>query len=204
MPHPDIPCVILRRHASWRLARRATPHQRTVVRHRIFCHIVWRTRGNAEVIDAGLARFLCRFLRAVARRERARVLEIGLVADHVHMLVRLHPLTGVSRLMQRCKGGSSYLAGRERTAAPGGTLRWAKGYSIESVSPRALSSARAYIRQQPSRHPDRAIPGWEGDVPHYDAAGREEWMGPGRFRVCGRAHGSPTTTEPDTHHRFTG
>jgi REP element-mobilizing transposase RayT len=170
------------------------------MRHRIYCHIVWRTKGNAEVIDADLARFLCRFFRAAARREQARVLEIGLVRDHVHMVVRAHPGASVSRLVQRCKGGSSYLAGKERTTAPGAVLRWAKGYTVESVSPRALTAARAYVRGQPSHHPALAIPGWEGDTPQYDATGLDEWVGPERFRV----RGSPTKREPDAPHQFTG
>jgi putative transposase len=174
------------------------------MRHRVYCHIVWRTLGRAESIDAELARFLCRFFRAVARRERARLLEIGLVADHVHLIIRLHPGTRISRLVQRCKGGSSYLAGRERAASPGAVLRWAKGYSIESVSPRALASARAYARAQPLHHPTQAIPGWEGDASRYDGTGLEEWVAPRRARVRGRGRGSATTAEADSGDQFTG
>jgi hypothetical protein len=128
------------------------------------------------------------------------VLVIGLVRDHVHMVVRAHPGTSISRLVQRCKGGSSYLAGKERARAPGAVLRWAKGYTIESVSPRALATARAYVRRQPSHHPALAISGWEGDTPQYDTTGLDEWVGPGRFRV----RGSPTARERDASHQFTG
>jgi putative transposase len=160
------------------------------VRHRLYCHIVWRTLGRAESIDAQLARFLCRFFRVVARRERARLLEIGLVADHVHLIVRLHPETRIPRLVQRCKGGSAYLAAKERLTAPGAVLRWAKGYSVQSLSPRALASARGYVRGQPSHHPDMAIAGWEGDTGLYDGTGLDEWLGQGRARVRGRSRGS--------------
>jgi putative transposase len=144
---------------------------------------VWRTRGSARLLDARLARFLCRFFRAVARQERVRVLEVGLVADHVHLLLRLHPEARISRLVQRLKGGSALLARKENHAAAGLDLRWSKGYTIESVSPRGLVAARGYVRGQPERHPDRAIAGWEGDVPEYDRTGLDEWRGEGRRAV---------------------
>ena len=130
--------------------------------HRFYAHITWTTRDRAPLIDATLARFLMRFLRQVGTQERARVLEIGMVADHVHILVRLHPTTAIPRLMQRLKGGSAVLS---KTPTPGHQgLRWAKGYSIHSVNPKQLRSVRYYLRAQPHHHPHLAIPGWTGDT----------------------------------------
>ena len=138
------------------------------------------------------------------------MLEVGLVADHVHMIVRLHPEARISRLLQRFKGGSAFLARREHHAAPGLDLRWSKGYTIESVSPRGLAAARGYVRRQPERHPDHAIVGWEGDMPEYDATGFDEWRGEGRervgvggrvgagVRVRGQGHGSATAAASGT------
>ena len=126
------------------------------------------------------------------------------MADHVHLIVRLHPETRISRLVQRCKGGSSYLAGKERPTSPGAVLRWAKGYTIESVSPRALASARAYARGQPSHHPALAIADWEGDTSRYDGTGLDEWVGPGRARVRGRGRDSAASAETDAAGQFTG
>ena len=91
--------------------------------HRLYCHIVWTTRDRAPLIDAGLARFLGKFLRGVARQERARLLEIGMVRTHVHILARLHPTTDVSRLLQRLKGGSAAIAGKEQHSSDGNHLR---------------------------------------------------------------------------------
>ena len=143
--------------------------------HRLYCHIVWTTRERQPLLDAGLARFLCRFLRGVARQERAHLLEIGMVRTHVHVLVRLHPTTNVSRLLQRWKGGSAAVAGKERHSTEGRRLRWAKGYSIHSVSPRHLAALRAYLRAQVQHHPGETIPGWPGDDPEFDRSGTDEW-----------------------------
>ena len=48
---------------------------------RIYCQIVWTTRDREPLIDAGLARFLCGFLRGVAAQETARILEIGMRSE---------------------------------------------------------------------------------------------------------------------------
>jgi REP element-mobilizing transposase RayT len=133
------------------------------MRDRLYVHIVWTTRSREPTIDAAVARFLSRFLPAVARQERAGLHAMGMVRTHVHLLLQLHPTTNISRLLQRLKGGSSVLANREGHAAAR-PLRWARGYNIESVSPRALGAAREYVLRQPAHHPREAIPGWNGTV----------------------------------------
>ena len=129
------------------------------MRDRLYVHIVWTTRGREPTIDAAVARFLSRFLSVVARQERAGLHAMGMVRTHVHLLLQLHPTTNISRLLQRLKGGSSVLANREGHAAAR-PLRWARGYNIESVSPRALEAAREYVLRQPAHHPREAILGW--------------------------------------------
>jgi len=150
---------------------------------RIYCHIVWTTRDRQPLIDAGLARFLCGFLRAVATQENARILEIGMVRTHVHLVVRTHPTTDLARLLQRLKGGSAAIARKERHSTDGNCLRWAKGYSIHSVSPRGVAAARQYLRDQPKHHPDQVISGWRGDQPEYESAGVDEWRSELRQRL---------------------
>ena len=132
--------------------------------HRIYLHIVWTTRDRAPVIDADLAKFLCRFLRAVARKERAYILEIGMVQTHVHTLTRIHPTQNVSRLVQRLKALSATVSNKEHRSDGGDLLYWAKGYSVKTVGLDGLDQVRAYLRHQPNHHPAEAIQGWLGDV----------------------------------------
>jgi REP element-mobilizing transposase RayT len=127
-----------------------------------------------------MARFLCRFFRSIARDERAQLLEIGVVADHTHLLVRLHPETRLPRLVQRLKGSSAAVWGKEHRDRAGRELRWNKGYSVESVSPRSLAAVRTYLRRQADHHPTVAIPGWPGDRAEHDRTGLDEWRGPER------------------------
>ncbi len=140
--------------------------------HRLYYHIVWTTRDREQLIDNGLAIFLVRFLRAVARKERAYVLELGMVRTHVHVLVRTHPTVNMSRLVQRLKALSATVGNREYHGDSDVPLYWAKGYAAKTVSPEGLESVRAYLRNQPTHHAQEAIPGWVGDThPEYDPSG---------------------------------
>jgi putative transposase len=123
---------------------------------RILLHIVWTTRDREPLISQPVARFLSRFLRAVARQERTEVLAMGMVRTHVHVLARVHPTTSIPRLLQRWKGGSAVIAAREGVVRPRG-LAWAKSYSVTSVGPRQLPAVRDYVANQAQRHPDTAI-----------------------------------------------
>jgi putative transposase len=129
------------------------------MRHRIYFHIVWTTRGREPLINLRTATFLTRHLCHVAQEERARVLEIGMVATHLHVLVTMEPMAQLPRLLQRWKGASVYIANRERLAAPA-ELRWADGYTAETFSHRQLERVRAYLRAQSEHHPRDAIPDW--------------------------------------------
>jgi putative transposase len=127
------------------------------MRSRLFYHIVWTTRGRQPLIDGMAARFLERFLPAVARQERSRVVGLGMVSTHVHVLVEAHPMTSLPRLVQRFKGGSSVLINREGHVTGARAVRWAKGYTIHTVGPHGLAAARSYVRSQADRHPAERI-----------------------------------------------
>lgn len=119
------------------------------------------------MFTAEIARFLCRFLRSVAKRERARVLQVGLVQTHVHLLLTADPQTDWPLLIQRLKGGSSCEARKAGYSSAEGGL-WDSGYNLETVGPRQVEVVRRYLRMQPERHSDEAIPDWTGDTATYE------------------------------------
>ena len=129
------------------------------MRHRLFFHIVWTTPVRAPMIDLEGARFLCRTIRPIATARRAMVHEIGLVATHIHLLVRSEPLADLVMMLGRMKGVTSRVAKRDAIAP----ITWADGYDIETVSPGDEMKIRHYLRAQPFLHRPDAIPGWHGD-----------------------------------------
>jgi REP element-mobilizing transposase RayT len=130
------------------------------MRHHLYAHLVWTTRHRDPTIDAPLAAFLESYLPTISAQERAKVLALGIVTTHLHLLLRLHPMAHVSRMVQRLKGGSAYFARREGIGPATSRLQWAKGYSIDAVGRRSLARVGRYVLRQAIRHPEEAIADW--------------------------------------------
>jgi len=149
------------------------------MRHRLFVHVVWTTRDRLPSLDAQRATFLVDILPRLALRERGRILVVGMVSTHLHLLIRYHPTSHLPRLVQLLKGTSATVARRDH----GLPILWAKGYNVESVSVRALGAVARYIRSQPEHHPSEAIPGFDlvslGLIPSL-RSGHGPGLGPAR------------------------
>ena len=108
------------------------------------------------MITAGIRTFLDRFLPAEAARHGVRILALGMVDDHVHLILHLPLVSDIPRLVQGLKGASARLINRDVQLSTVG-LRWDRGYDIRSISPKALTRAIGYVRSQHHRHADRVI-----------------------------------------------
>ena len=118
---------------------------------RIYAHLSWTTFARLPLIDERVAEFLCRFLLEEARRHGARAIEIGVVRDHVHILLELPAAFDVPRMVQGLKGASARLANRDGFAGHN-PLRWAAGYDLRSVGVKQLRDVAEYVRGQEGRH----------------------------------------------------
>jgi REP element-mobilizing transposase RayT len=107
-------------------------------------------------VDPPTRAFLDEFLRRSAIKERVEVIELAILATHVHIVVRTTPRIDLSRLVQLMKGGSSYAGSRVPENRLG--LRWTREYSATTVSPRLLPEAVRYLQKQDARHPMERLP----------------------------------------------
>ena len=107
------------------------------------------------MIDPPIRAFLDEFLRRSAIKERVEVIELAILATHVHIVIRTTARIDLSRLVQMMKGGSSYAGSR----VPGNKLglRWTREYSATTVSPRLLPEAVRYLQKQNARHPTEQV-----------------------------------------------
>jgi len=127
---------------------------------RIYAHLTWTTFARLPLIDASIAAFLEKFLGAECERQGTRMLAVGIVRDHVHLLIELPAAYNVPRLVQGLKGASARIANRDHIARHE-SLRWAQGYDLRSVGQRQLTTVEAYVRNQPAHHKGRGREGRE-------------------------------------------
>ncbi len=72
---------------------------------KLYAHLSWATAGRLSMIDARTEGFLRRFLPLEARRHGACILALGMVTDHVHLVLRLPAVSDIPRLVQGFKKG---------------------------------------------------------------------------------------------------
>ena len=84
------------------------------------------------------------------------MLAVGIVADHVHLVLRLAAVNDIPRMVQGFKGASARVANRDGLM-PRAPLRWAEGYDLRSIGVRQLRTVMAYVENQASRHPSLAV-----------------------------------------------
>lgn len=118
---------------------------------RIYAHLSWTCWARLPLIDQPVAEFLAPFLLGEAKRHGARVIEIGVVPNHVHLLLELPPAYDVPRLVQGLKGASARLANRDGHSR-NKSLRWDSGYDLRSVGMKQLAQVANYVRLQELKH----------------------------------------------------
>jgi REP element-mobilizing transposase RayT len=113
-------------------------------------HCVFSTKERRPIITAQLRERLWPFLGGIARQNKMRALEIGGVADHVHLLLSTPATMPIAKAMQLIKGGSSKWI---HESFPDQRLfAWQEKYGAFSVSVSQLDTIIAYIKNQPEHH----------------------------------------------------
>ncbi len=123
---------------------------------RLYALLTWTTLRRLPIIHSQAGAFLRRMLPEIARRHGTRVIELGVVQNHVHMVLELPPRLDIARLVQGLKGASARIANRDGVMLRA-RLRWADGYDLRSLGVRDLKRAIRYVRMQQERHPELAL-----------------------------------------------
>jgi putative transposase len=101
-------------------------------------HVVFSTKNRQPFLVEAIRERLFPYIGGIARENGMSALEIGGIADHVHL----------SKAVQLLKGGSSHWL---KTAVVNMTdFGWQDGYAAFTVSQSQLDDVKAYIRSQRS------------------------------------------------------
>jgi putative transposase len=111
--------------------------------------VVWCPKYRRKVLVEGVDRRLKKIITEVCRERSARIIEMEVVPDHVHLLVEAEPQFGIHRLVKLVKGRSSRLLRQEfpwlKSRLP--TL-WTNSYYVATVGGAPLAMVKKYIESQ--------------------------------------------------------
>ncbi len=128
--------------------------------YRLYTHITWHTWRRVGCLNAAAVSDLVLAIDDASKRCGVRVLRGARLSDHVHLLVSFRPWTRLSDFVGFVKCLSAWHA----NSRVFGSIRWARGYSAQSLAAGDLEKVDRYICIQHIRHAD-AIPQASPDSP---------------------------------------
>jgi putative transposase len=84
--------------------------------------------------------------------------EIGGIETHIHLVVTIPPMLGISEWIGQLKGASAHEI-NVKVGLSNKTLQWQTGYGVVSFGTGDLDWVKAYVRNQRRRHAEGKIVG---------------------------------------------
>lgn len=112
-------------------------------------HFVFRVKQRMLITSARKERVF-RTLTELVAEQQGRLLEVGGMPDHVHLLAEIPRTVAVAEFLQTIKSTSSHrLSQEEGRSLP---FAWQRGYGAFSVSRSQMSVVARYIQRQEEHH----------------------------------------------------
>ena len=118
-------------------------------------HIVFATKYRRPTIAESVRNDLYRYLAGIVDSKKGRILEIGGVADHVHLLASLSACFALAAVIRDIKANSSRWMNDRLGLARG--FQWQIGYAAFTVSYSNIDAVAEYIRNQEQHHRRRTF-----------------------------------------------
>jgi putative transposase len=117
---------------------------------KLLYHVIFSTKRREPLITDDLRNDLYSYIGGILRGQSGTLLEIGGIADHVHLVIRIRPDVSVSDIVRLVKSNSSKWANERPDAR--GRFAWQEGYGAFTVSSSQLPEVRSYLQRQEDHH----------------------------------------------------
>ena len=121
----------------------------------IHIHVVFAVQNRISLINKSWRERLYKYIIALIQKHGHKVLSIGGMPDHVHILFGFRPTQALSKLIQEVKRDSSEWITKEKLVM--GKFSWQEGYGAFSYSKSHISQMANYIEKQEEHHKKRTF-----------------------------------------------
>ena len=112
-------------------------------------HVIWCSKYRRKVLVEEVGQRLKELIVGVASELRVDIIEMGIMPDHVHLLLEVDPQFGIHRAVKNIKGKTSRILRAEfislRTRLPS---LWTNSYFVATVGGAPLEVIKQYIESQ--------------------------------------------------------
>jgi len=121
----------------------------------IHIHAVFAVQNRISLINQSWQDRLYKYIIAIIQKHGHKVLSIGGMPDHIHILFGFRPTQALSELIQEVKRDSSEWINKEKLVR--GRFSWQEGYGAFSYSKSHISKVANYIETQEKHHKKRSF-----------------------------------------------
>ncbi|MDR3180564.1 MAG: IS200/IS605 family transposase [Prevotellaceae bacterium] len=119
----------------------------------IHIHGVFAVQNRISLITESWREELYKYITGILQNHGHKMLQIGGMPDHIHILFGMRPVESLSNLMKAVKGESSEWINKRHFVR--GRFSWQEGYGAFSYSKSQLGNVIKYIANQPEHHKKR-------------------------------------------------
>jgi len=119
----------------------------------IHIHAVFAVQNRISLIQKEWQDELYKYITGIIANNGHKLLQIGGMPDHVHVLFGMRPAQSLSDLMQDIKGSSSLWINQKQLVR--GKFSWQEGYGAFSYGKSQIDKVVKYIQEQERHHKKR-------------------------------------------------
>ena len=113
-------------------------------------HIVFSTKERRKLLSKELRVRLFKYMSGIADKSNFKIIKLGGIDDHIHLLFSLSPDMPVAKAVQLIKGRSSKWLRENFTDLD--IFSWQVGYGAFTVSKSQIDIVQKYIANQEEHH----------------------------------------------------
>jgi REP element-mobilizing transposase RayT len=121
----------------------------------IHIHAVFAVQNRLSLIQENWREELNKYITGIISNNGHKLLSIGGMPDHIHVLFGLKPAQSLSDLMKEIKGSSSLWINDKRFVS--GRFSWQEGYGAFSYGKSQIDNVIHYIQNQEKHHAKRTF-----------------------------------------------
>jgi len=121
----------------------------------IFVQVVFAVRDRENLIDSRWKEHLFQYITGILKNKGQKLIAIGGVADHIHILLSIGPNINLSDLVRDIKANSARFINERKLVR--GRFSWQEGFGAFSYSRSQLDDVAKYVLNQEKHHSDRTF-----------------------------------------------
>ena len=121
----------------------------------IYIHVVFAVQARESLIKAEWREYLFKYIAGILKNHKIKLIAIGGVEDHLHILFGMSPTIALSDLIRQVKASSSKYINENKFVR--GKFYWQEGFGAFSYSRLQIDAVAKYILNQEQHHAGRTF-----------------------------------------------